>query len=484
MLFSSVEFLFLFLPITLIAGMIARRFAPTSVVVIAVLAANLFFYGWFRWSYLFILIGSIVANYFIGRNLIRAPNRGLLVAGVVLNLSLLGFYKYAFFFTSSLGLDLPALNGIVLPLAISFYTFQQISFIVDCNRREIEDVEFFRYALYVSFFPQLIAGPIVRFSELYPQITSQLFRAGPDLFARGLTLFVFGVAKKVLVADVLSDPVDELWASLGDGGSVSSADAWLAVLAYSFQIYFDFSAYSDMAIGLGFMMGLNLPVNFLSPYRAVSIRDFWRRWHMTLSRWLRDYLYIALGGNRNGRVLQICAIFVTMALGGLWHGAGWNFVLWGVAHGCWIVVSHLVSGSRFDLSKGGRFTRIACAAMTFAGVSILWIFFRGEHGAWADMFAVLGNADWSDGVVVFEKFEIVVVAIAALLAFLAPSNAKIFNVVAPDAGSTPTAAAGAGSSGLAYRPGIAFALATALLFLISVVFMIEGEPNAFIYFQF
>lgn len=484
MLFSSIEFLFLFLPVTLILGVILRRFAPTSVVVMAVLAANLFFYGWFRWSYLFILIGSIVVNYFVGVRLIRAPSRGLLLAGIVLNLALLGFYKYAFFFSSSLGFEVPALNGLVLPLAISFYTFQQISFIVDCNRRQIEDVEFFQYALYVSFFPQLIAGPIVRFSELYPQITANLFRADADLFARGLTLFVFGVAKKVLIADVLSDPVDELWGALGTSATVSSPDAWLAVFAYSFQIYFDFSAYSDMAIGLGFMMGLSLPVNFLSPYRATSIRDFWRRWHMTLSRWLRDYLYIALGGNRNGRVLQICAIFVTMALGGLWHGAGWNFVLWGVAHGLWIVASHLLSRSRLDLSGGGRLSRTIAACTTFLGVTALWIFFRGEQGAWIDMFGALSTFDGAGGVAVFEKYEIAVLLIAAAIAFFAPANARIFDVVTESTHPSLVSPDHSGLSKLKFSPSIRFALLTTLLFLVAVVFMIEGEPNAFIYFQF
>jgi len=457
-----------------------RKFVSAPVVVVALLAANLFFYGWFKWSYLLILGGSIVVNYLIGKRLIQELSKPLLIAGIVLNLALLGFFKYALFFTESLGFDLPALGGIVLPLAISFYTFQQISFVVDCYRREIEDVEFFKYALYVSFFPQLIAGPIVRFSELYPQITSQLFQANADMFARGLTLFIFGLAKKVLIADVLSGPVDDVWAGLGAAGSLANSDAWLAVFAYSFQIYFDFSAYSDMAIGLGLMMGLTLPVNFLSPYRATSIRDFWRRWHITLSRWLRDYLYIALGGNRHGRAVQFLAIFVTMALGGLWHGAGWNFVLWGVAHGLWIVGSHFVRGTRLDLSARGGVLSLLGNVWVFLGVTGLWIFFRGEGGAWADMFSTLVSAPAASVESVFEKYQIAVLIVAALIAFLAPANARIFltDGEMSDLSFKPL------SSRLKFVPGPVFGVCAVALFLAAVVFLIEGEPNAFIYFQF
>jgi len=290
---------------------------------------------------------------------------------------------------------------------------------VDCYRGEIEKVDFLKYALYVSFFPQLIAGPIVRFSELYPQLSSQLFRADATMFARGLTLFLFGLAKKVLIADVLSRPVNSVWAGLAGEAGVPTADAWLAVFAYSFQIYFDFSAYSDMALGLGLMMGVVLPVNFLSPYRAAS----------------SDYLYIVLGGNRHGRSRQIMAIFVTMALGGLWHGAGWNFILWGVLHGIWIALAHLLSGRKrvstdvgaADAKPKSLLRRTPAIILTFLGVTFLWIFFRGEHGAWLQMFAAL--ASFNDVVDPhFQNFEIAILVIASLIVFLAPANAAIFHL--------------------------------------------------------
>lgn len=477
MLFSSLEFLLLFLPLVMLAGPLVRRYGNDGAVVVLLLAANLFFYGWFRWSYLPLLVGSIVFNYLVGRYLIGKPNRSLLALGVAANLALLGFYKYAGFFSTSLGFDSASLNQLILPLAISFYTFQQISFVVDCYRGEIKQVGLLNYALYVSFFPQLIAGPIVRFAELYPQLPHRLFRADADMLARGLTLFLFGLAKKVIVADVLSRPVDAVWGELGSEAGVATADAWFACIAYSFQIYFDFSAYSDMAIGLGLMMGVTLPVNFLSPYRATSIRDFWQRWHMTLSRWLRDYLYIVLGGNRHGKNRQVMAIFVTMALGGLWHGAGWNFVLWGVLHGVWIALSHLRRGwgqttsMNEDTPPASRLRAIAGVVLTFVGVTVLWIFFRGEQGAWLQMFSALFSNNHTE-VSHFENFELAIMLIGAIIVFTAPANARIFGIVTDR------------STRLGFRPSLLFALTTACLFFVTAMLLVEGKPNAFIYFQF
>lgn len=477
MLFSSLEFLLLFLPLVMLSGLLVRRYGNDAAVVLLLLAANLFFYGWFRWSYLPLLLGSIAVNYLIGRFLTTRPTRLLLLSGVIANLALLGFYKYAGFFSATLGFDSTSLSQLVLPLAISFYTFQQISFIVDCYRGEIKQVGFLNYALYVSFFPQLIAGPIVRFAELYPQLPHRLFRPDADMLARGLTLFLFGLAKKVIVADVLSRPVDAVWGELGGEVGVATADAWFACIAYTFQIYFDFSAYSDMAIGLGLMMGVTLPVNFLSPYRASSIRDFWQRWHMTLSRWLRDYLYIVLGGNRYGKNRQIMAIFVTMALGGLWHGAGWNFVLWGVLHGVWIALSHMRRGwaqrrsTSADAQPASRMRSIAGVIVTFVGVTVLWIFFRGEQGAWMQMFSALFSSHETE-VRLFENFELAIMLIGAIVVFTAPANARIFGIIT----DLPTR--------IRFKPSLLFALTTFVLFFITAMLLVEGKPNAFIYFQF
>lgn len=465
----------MFLPVVILAGLLTRSLAGAIAATLFLLVANLFFYGWFRWSYLPLLVVSIGGNYLVGRFLINKSSRWLLAFGVVANLSLLGFYKYGLFFSQTIGLEVAALSQLVLPLAISFYTFQQISFIVDCYRGEIKHVGFLNYALYVSLFPQLIAGPIVRFSELYPQLPQRLFRADADMFVRGLTLFIFGLAKKVVIADVLARPVDAVWGGLSGEASVASADAWLATIAYSFQIYFDFSAYSDMAIGLGLMMGLSLPVNFLSPYRATSIRDFWQRWHMTLSRWLRDYLYIGLGGNRRGRSRHMLAIFVTMALGGLWHGAGWNFVLWGVLHGVWIALAHLWRGrtaktTRQDATQR-RWVSLVSMFATFAAVTMLWIFFRGEDGAWIQMFSALVSSSETE-LRHFESFEVVILIIAAFIVFCAPANAQVFKIVDQPGGR------------LYFRASLGFYLASVSLALLSLVLIIESKPNAFIYFQF
>jgi len=470
----------MFLPVVLLFGLLIGRLGTATGAVVFLLLAGLFFYGWFRWTYLPLLVLSIVGNFLIGTRLIASSRKVLLVVAVAVNLGVLGFYKYALFFTSIFGIEVAGLGRLVLPLAISFYTFQQISFLVDCYRGEIEKVDFLKYALYVSFFPQLIAGPIVRFSELYPQLSEQLFRADANMIARGLTLFLFGLAKKVLIADVLARPVNSVWAGITGEVGVPTLDVWLAVFAYSFQIYFDFSAYSDMALGLGLMMGVALPVNFLSPYRSASIREFWQRWHITLSRWLRDYLYILLGGNRKGRNRQVLAIFVTMALGGLWHGAGWNFILWGVLHGIWIALTHLVRAraqmssdaiSGHESTQASAVKRIFAIGLTFLGVSFLWIFFRGEQGLWLQMFPAL----FSFNEVVdphFQNFEITIFIIAGLIVFLAPANAAVFRMQADL------------KSRLQFSPSIGFALSSVVLFFLCAVLIIEGTPNAFIYFQF
>ncbi|WP_341910710.1 MBOAT family protein [Ferrovibrio terrae] len=381
MLFNSYEFL-LFLPVTLAVFAVLRRFGATAPVVWLALA-SLAFYGRWHPQYLVLLLVSIGFNYGIGlwlsRPLTADTRRRIMVLSVVANLGLLAYYKYAAFTLASLnavaGLGLPV-PEIVLPLAISFFTFQQIAYVVDTWRSGHGEKSFVRYLLYVTFFPHLIAGPLVHHAEMIPQF----YRVGQTAVTRydmamGITLFVLGLSKKVLLADNVARYASMGFDAVATGATLSFWEAWGATLAYTCQIYFDFSGYSDMAVGLGLLFGIRLPVNFLSPYKATSIIDFWRRWHITLSRFLRDYLYIALGGNRRGPLRRHVNLFITMLLGGLWHGAGWTFVIWGGLHGLYLIINHgwrNLTGGRLR----GPAWQVLAWLLTFLGVVIAWVFFR------------------------------------------------------------------------------------------------------------
>lgn len=384
MLFNSYEFL-LFLPVTLAVFAILRRFGATAPVVwLAV--ASLIFYGRWHPQYLLLLMVSICFNYSIGlwlsKSLQALTRRRIMVLAITANLGLLGYYKYAAFLLGSLntaaGLDLPA-PEIVLPLAISFFTFQQIAYVVDTWRSGHGETSFVRFLLYVTFFPHLIAGPLVHHAEMIPQF----YRVGQSTVTRydmamGITMFVIGLSKKVLLADNVARYASTGFDAAASGSVLSLWEAWGSALAYTCQIYFDFSGYSDMAVGLGLLFGIRLPVNFLSPYKATNIIDFWRRWHITLSRFLRDYLYIALGGNRFGPVRRYANLMITMLLGGLWHGAGWTFVIWGGLHGLYLVLNHgwrAITGGR----QFGRSWSLLAWLLTFVAVVIAWVFFRAVN---------------------------------------------------------------------------------------------------------
>src|SRR3954464_15652702 len=344
MLFSSYAFLFQFLPATALAFAAARRWSPRCGILVLA-CASLIFYGAWKPVYLLVLLGSIGFNFWLGLNMEDASRRRRIgTLGVVLNLALLAYFKYTNFIFDSLGAltgtPLPFVN-VVLPLGISFFTFQQIAYLVDVMRGAKVERDIISYTLLVSFFPHLVAGPVVHHAEMIPQFKRARSGRSAVLAARGLSIFVAGLFKKVVIADNLAQFVSPVFAHLDAGGGVSTEWAWLSTLAYTLQIYFDFSGYSDMAIGLALMFGIPLPVNFRSPYRATSIIEFWRRWHITLSRFLRDYLYIPLGGNRLGERRRYVNLLVTMLLGGLWHGAAWNFVIWGGLHGIYLCINHL-----------------------------------------------------------------------------------------------------------------------------------------------
>jgi alginate O-acetyltransferase complex protein AlgI len=391
MLFSSYTFLFQFLPATLLAFAAARRHSPRAGIMV-LLGASLFFYGAWRPVYLLLLLASITVNFCLGLRMedpLRRRATGIF--GVALNLAVLGYFKYTGFVLDSLndatGISLPFAN-IILPLGISFFTFQQIAYLVDVMRGARVERDIVSYALFVTFFPHLIAGPLVHHAEMIPQFKRGRTGRSSVLAARGLAIFAAGLFKKVVIADNLAQFVSPVFAHLDAGGGVTTPWAWLATLAYSLQIYFDFSGYSDMAIGLALLFGIRLPVNFRSPYKAASIVDFWRRWHITLSRFLRDYLYIPLGGNRLGEPRRYLNLLVTMLLGGLWHGAGWNFLAWGGLHGIYLGINHLwLSWRGGEARAPGSLlavaTRVLSWAVTFFAVVIAWVFFRARTMAGA-----------------------------------------------------------------------------------------------------
>jgi alginate O-acetyltransferase complex protein AlgI len=390
-LFNSYEFILAFLPVTLAAFFwIGSRGRP-ELAMGWLVAASLFFYGWWNPAYVWLILGSLLGNFWFGRRLIPEAGgprrRWRLVLGIALNLLVLGYYKYANFFVDSLnqvaGTDW-SLGRIVLPLAISFHTFQQIAYLVDAYRGEAREYNLLHYTLFVTFFPQMMAGPIVHHSEMLPQFGyPETFRFSHANLAVGVTLFAIGLFKKVVLADAVAVYASPVFAAAAHGTVLSFFEAWGGALAYTLQIYFDFSGYSDMAVGLGRMFGIRLPINFHSPYQAVNIIDFWRRWHMTLSRFLRDYLYVPLGGNRQGAPRRYLNLFLTMLLGGLWHGAGWTFILWGLLHGFYLAVNHGWHALRRHLGRepgaGTWPGRVLGRLLTLFAVMVAWVLFRAVN---------------------------------------------------------------------------------------------------------
>ena len=385
MLFNSYEFLFLFLPIAVLVYQGLASLGNRRVALSWLVGASLFFYGWWNPVYLGLIIGSMLFNYSVGILLMSNRIKLILVLGVAINLALLGYYKYANFFVDNMVLLIGAdwnLGHIVLPLAISFFTFQQITYLVDTYRGETKEYSFLQYALFVTFFPQLIAGPIVHHKEMIPQFASpERQRINFQMMAVGLSIFFCGLFKKVVIADSLSPYANEAFSIVQSGDLLTFFEAWRGTLAYSFQLYFDFSGYSDMAIGLAGLFCIRLPINFNSPYQAYSIIEFWQRWHITLSRFLRDYLYIALGGNRKGTLRRYANLMATMLLGGLWHGAGWSFIIWGGLHGFYLIINHgwRTINKTFSLLNDSRAAvRFVSRLLTFFVIVVGWVFFRAS----------------------------------------------------------------------------------------------------------
>jgi len=487
-LFNSYVFILAFLPVTLLGYFfLSARFAP-HVAKAWLVAASLFYYAWWNPAYLGLLLASMLVNYGLGLALGKGgQNRGLLAFGVVLNLGALAWFKYANFFVDNLnsiaGTSLH-LEHIILPLAISFFTFQQIAFLIDAARGETREYSFLDYALFVSFFPQLIAGPIVHHKEMMPQFAREsTFRFNPDHFAVGLALFTFGLFKKVIIADSVGPYASRVFDPVAETGLVPmTADAWGAALAYTFQLYFDFSGYSDMAIGLAHMFGIRLPMNFNSPYMAHSIIEFWRRWHITLSRFLRDYLYIPLGGNRKGPGRRLANIMATMTLGGLWHGAGWTFVAWGAFHGILLSINHLFGGGA--ASVVGWWKKIWAVPLTFLVVVIGWVLFRSADldTAWRMFMAMIGAESPGLGPLLKSR-NFISFAILLALVWFVPNTRRMLADWDPNCEPIKPGETLHGRMRVfAWQPTTTWALITGLIFAVCVLSL--SKVSEFLYFQF
>ena len=396
MLFNSYEFIFGFLPLVFFIYFYLNSKRLTEAGKAFLVFSSLFFYSWWNIIYLPLILSSLLFNYVIGSSLnkkSKISKQSILGIGIIANLLLLGYFKYSDFFISNLnyisGLHVKLLH-LALPLAISFFTFQQIAYLVDSYREETKEYDFLNYALFVTFFPQLIAGPIVHHKEMMPQFAMLRNKAkNYKNISAGLFIFSIGLFKKVVVADTFS-----LWSNAGFNHSVDLTlfEAWATSLSYTFQIYFDFSGYTDMAIGAALLFNIKLPINFNSPYKAKNIQDFWRRWHITLSRFLKDYIYIPLGGNRKGVFRTYYNLMTTFIFGGLWHGAGWTFVLWGTLHGFALVIH------RFWKTLGFSINKYLAWFITFNFLNITWIFFRAKE--WSDASNVLLGMIGTNGIAV------------------------------------------------------------------------------------
>ena len=514
MLFNSYSFVLAFLPLTLLGYFYLGRFGKTQGAC-WLAACSLFFYGWWDHRYLVLLLASICTNYqagsYIARHAGSLRGKRALLAAVVANLALLAYYKYADFFIGSgnamFGTQWPLLH-VILPIGISFFTFTQIAFLADAFAGKVHETRFVYYMLFVTYFPHLVAGPVLHHKEMMPQFDEDKnYRPQAPAMAAGATYFAIGLAKKVLIADNLAafaSPVFQVQAE-----APTLFHAWGGALAYAFQLYFDFSGYSDMAIGLSLLFGVRLPLNFNSPYKAHNIIEFWRRWHMTLSRFLRDYLYIPLGGNRHGLLRRHLCLAATMLLGGLWHGAGWNFVVWGALHSAFLVINHGWQDlcRRWPLRWPPGLIRPLSIGLTFVAVVFAWVYFRapdlatahrlvqamlGLHGASlpATVLAQLGPVGlWLQQAHVEPTMgggssfvqTWAWVSVAAALAFLAPNSQEIMARAHAVLNTSPAANI-PWQVRLAWKPRRRDAVLGGLLLAIGL--MALSQPTEFLYFQF
>lgn len=505
MLFNSWIFVLCFLPVTLSVYHLCRRYELPAFANLWLGVASLFFYAWWNASYVAILIASTVANFYAAHWIAsRSSTRGRRYAAAIAiacNLSLLVYFKYIAFFSSILNsmAGLPwTVEAIVLPLGISFITFQKIAYIADVHGGQRPEPNFINFLLFVCFFPQLIAGPIVHHREVLPQFARPAARRFDwrDL-AIGTTLFGIGLFKKTTLADPFASFVNPIFEAASRGTTLTLGEAWLAALGYTFQLYFDFSGYTDMAIGAARMFGIRLPLNFASPYRSLSIIEFWRRWHMTLSRLLRDYVYIPLGGNRLGATRRYVNLMAVMLVGGLWHGAGWTFVLWGGLHGVFLLINHAWRASRQERRRDETSDTVLgvglAYGLTFGSVVVAWVFFRAPSLDVAiaiikSMFALnlsgtLGGAWVRTGIVGDIVGSTALLALAWGLAVFAPNSQTLLRRYRPafdwQGNVTPRTPL---DRILLWRPTIGWSLFIAGCIAVSAMHF--SNVSEFIYFNF
>lgn len=525
MLFNSYAFLYGFMPVVVLGFFAAGRRSP-RLAQAWLLLASLFFYGWWKPEHVWLLLVSICANYLLGEGIRlqvagSARRKALLAAGIAANLGALAYFKYAGFLVSNLnavaGLDV-SIGEIILPVGISFYTFTSIAYIVEVYQDKVRESDFIRYGLFISYFPHLVAGPVLYHNEVIPQFgKAETYRFNANDWAVGLTMFFMGLFKKVVLADGINRALADaslqpaFWRA-EHGLPVSFFDGWVGALGYTLQLYYDFSGYSDMAVGLSRLFGVTLPVNFHSPYKSVNIVEFWRRWHMTLGRWLRNYLYIPLGGNRRGWLRRNVNLLVTMTICGLWHGAGWTFIAWGALHGVLIVINHAFTRVRLlaGLPKGGTAPgRFLARAATFLAVVCGWVIFRAQSiGDAGEVFAgmlgrngfVLRQADlaslgdagpWlqANGVQ-FERLyylplwtSLAWLVPLLLMAWLAPNTQEILSRYQPVLDTYGTGEPLRRPRWIAWTPNLAWGLTICLLALISIISLRSGASE-FLYFRF
>ncbi len=517
MLFTSYEFVFLFLPLSCAAFFAAARWSR-GLALLTLVLASLIFYAYWRALDLLVIGGSVAFNYAIGKQLfeeLRADRlHRLLVAGITVNLVGLGVFKYSAFAVTTanamLGLDLEV-PLIVLPLGVSFFTFPQIAFLVDASRKDVRALSPGNYALFVTYFPHLIAGPILHHKEMMPQFDNpSIYRFDAERLGVGLSLFAIGLFKKLIIADGVARYSDPVFFQAANGGGLTFIEAWTGALAYSFQLYFDFSGYSDMAVGISWMFGIRLPVNFHSPYKATSVIEFWRRWHITLSRFLRDYLYIPLGGNRLGERRRYLNLFLTMLLGGIWHGAGWTFMMWGALHGLFLCCNHIWRQiPTVECFRSRSLHRLGTAfawALTFFCVTVAWVFFRAD--SFSSALEVLRGMAGLNGVVLPETYSaklgtvgawlasmgvefgaaglfvgkqgFFALACVAAIAFLLPNSSQCFGIRNP--GLTPVDGPGPSRRHLVWNGSVAWAVTLGTAAAIAMLGVARGTQ--FLYFQF
>ncbi len=498
MLFNSYIFILLFLPVSLGLYYGLRRYHYKAAIA-ALVCCSLFFYGWWNPRYLLLLGLSIIVNFSIGsfvcRHYEQWQRKLVTLLGIVFNLGLLGYFKYADFFIASVNsafdINIPAM-GVVLPLAISFFTFQQITYLIDVYKGDNVRYTFLNYCLFVTFFPQLIAGPIVHHRQMMPQFERRDYRNTADHLALGISLFSIGLFKKVFIADNLALFATPIFQAAEQAHSLTFIDGWCAALAYTGQLYFDFSGYSDMAIGLGHLFGITLPVNFFSPYKARNIAQFWQRWHITLSTFLKDYIYIPLGGNRVAMTKQLRNLGLTMFIGGLWHGAAWTFVFWGILHGFYLSIYNLWHNADFRFFQSDFYRRLALplgSALTFIAVVVGWVFFRapsftGAFHILEAMFVpqgIMANLHNSAPLVHLAQKEAVSWLLFAYgLIWLAPNP---YQLLKEHRAATDLAKLmAADRTSLRWQPDTKWALATAALLVIALLNL--ATVSEFLYFQF